>query len=136
MPLIDYTCPRCGGQKATKISETQYRCEYCDAVFSPIVSHPTATPSQSGSQPANPASLLDNAFNSVTVGEKNRIVAAVLAIFLGTFGAHHFYLGNTKRGILYVVFFWTYVPAILGFIEGLTYLGQSDATFAQKNNLL
>lgn len=135
MPLIDYTCPRCGGQKATKISETQYRCEYCDAVFTPIVSRPPSTPSQS-SQPATPTNIFDNAINSVSVGEKNRIVAAVLAFFLGTFGANYFYLGDSKKGILCIIFFWSYVPTILGFINGLTYLGQSDAAFAQKNKLV
>jgi TM2 domain protein len=29
---------------------------------------------------------------------KNKIVAAVLAFFFGTFGVHNFYLGYTKRG--------------------------------------
>lgn len=31
-------------------------------------------------------------------GQKSLIVAAVLAFFLGSFGAHNFYLGYTKRG--------------------------------------
>ena len=30
--------------------------------------------------------------------DKNKIVAAVLAFFFGTFGVHNFYLGYTKRG--------------------------------------
>lgn len=30
--------------------------------------------------------------------DKNKIVAAVLAFFLGVFGVHNFYLGYTKRG--------------------------------------
>ena len=29
---------------------------------------------------------------------KNKIVAAALAFFFGTFGVHNFYLGYTKRG--------------------------------------
>lgn len=31
--------------------------------------------------------------------QKSRYVAAMLAIFLGNFGAHNFYLGNTSAGI-------------------------------------
>lgn len=32
-----------------------------------------------------------------------RIVAALLAFFLGSFGVHKFYLGDTKWGIIYIV---------------------------------
>lgn len=31
--------------------------------------------------------------------KKNRIVAGLLGIFLGTFGVHNFYIGKTKRGV-------------------------------------
>ncbi|MFC0266325.1 TM2 domain-containing protein [Alloscardovia macacae] len=33
------------------------------------------------------------------VGNKNKVLAAVLAFFLGGFGVHNFYLGRTGRGI-------------------------------------
>ena len=32
--MENVTCPGCGGQKATKISANEYRCEYCGHVFS------------------------------------------------------------------------------------------------------
>jgi len=41
----------------------------------------------------------------------------LLALFLGCFGIHHFYLRRNGLGILYVLFFWTGITAILGFIE-------------------
>ena len=41
----------------------------------------------------------------------------MLALFLGNFGVHHFYLRRTGLGILYLCFFWTGIPALLGFIE-------------------
>ncbi len=34
---------------------------------------------------------------------KKKLTAILLAWFLGIFGAHQFYLGNTKRGIWYLV---------------------------------
>lgn len=37
--------------------------------------------------------------------------------FLGGFGAHKFYAGNTGLGILYLLFCWTYIPAIISIIE-------------------
>jgi TM2 domain-containing membrane protein YozV len=48
---------------------------------------------------------------------RDEVVGILLALFLGTFGAHHFYLRRTGLGILYCCFFWSGVPAILGFIE-------------------
>jgi TM2 domain-containing membrane protein YozV len=57
---------------------------------------------------------------------KTKIGAALLAIFLGGLGVHKFYLGDTGLGILYLVFFWTAIPAILGLIEGIVWLTESD----------
>lgn len=48
---------------------------------------------------------------------RDEVVGILLALFLGTFGIHHFYLRRTGLGILYCCFFWTGFPAILGFIE-------------------
>lgn len=49
--------------------------------------------------------------------QKDEVVGVLLALFLGTFGAHHFYLRRNGLGILYVLFFWTGIPTIAGFIE-------------------
>jgi len=67
-------------------------------------------------------------------GERNRLVAALLAFFLGGIGAHKFYLGDMNTGILYLIFFWTFIPAVLGIIDGVIYLSMSDAEFALKYN--
>ena len=48
---------------------------------------------------------------------RDEVVGILLALFLGTFGVHHFYLRRTGLGILYLVFCWTGIPSILGFIE-------------------
>ena len=48
---------------------------------------------------------------------KDEVVGILLALFLGTFGVHHFYLRRTGLGILYCCFCWTSIPTILGFIE-------------------
>lgn len=65
-------------------------------------------------------------------GEKSRIAAALLAFFLGGFGAHKFYLGRIGQGFLYLIFFWTVIPAIIAFIEFIVYLTMSDEAFAAK----
>jgi TM2 domain-containing membrane protein YozV len=51
---------------------------------------------------------------------KNPTTAVILALLLGGLGAHKFYLGQTGLGILYLVFCWTYIPAVVGFIEAFT----------------
>ena len=48
---------------------------------------------------------------------RDEVVGILLALFLGSFGAHHFYLRRTGLGILYLCFFWTGLPGFLGFIE-------------------
>ncbi|OON38451.1 hypothetical protein BTJ39_18540 [Izhakiella australiensis] len=65
-------------------------------------------------------------------GRKSKIAAALLAFFLGGFGVHKFYLGQVGLGILYLLFFWTAIPAIIAFIEFIIYLCMSDEKFARK----
>lgn len=48
---------------------------------------------------------------------RDEVVGILLALILGTFGAHHFYLRRTGLGILYLCFFWTGITTFLGFVE-------------------
>ena len=65
---------------------------------------------------------------------KNKTTAALLAFFLGGFGVHRFYLGRTLSGVMYLLFFWTFIPAIIAFVEFIIFLTMSDDTFNQKYN--
>jgi TM2 domain-containing membrane protein YozV len=44
-------------------------------------------------------------------------------------------LGKAGFGILYLLFFWTFIPAIIALVEGIIYLVQDDATFGQKQGV-
>jgi len=66
--------------------------------------------------------------------KKNKYVAAMLAFLLGGFGAHHFYLGNPVLGIVYIVFCWTLIPALVAFIESIIFLAMSESSFDRKYN--
>ena len=48
---------------------------------------------------------------------RDEIAGVLLAIFLGGLGIHRFYLGETVPGILYLVFSWTGIPTIIGWVE-------------------
>lgn len=63
---------------------------------------------------------------------KSKVAAALLALFLGGIGAHKFYLGRIGMGILYLLFCWTFIPAIVSFIEFIVLLAMSEETFDRK----
>lgn len=48
---------------------------------------------------------------------RDEVVGILLALFLGGFGVHHFYLRRTGLGILYLCFCWTGIPSLVGLIE-------------------
>ena len=66
---------------------------------------------------------------------KNKVVASMLAIFLGAIGVHKFYLGQIGMGIIYLCFCWTGIPAIVGVFEGIMYLCSNDENFQLKNHV-
>lgn len=57
--------------------------------------------------------------------DKNKSVSVLLAVFLGTFGIHCFYLGYRLRGIIYLLLCWTGIPTILGLIDAIVLLFQN-----------
>lgn len=76
-------------------------------------------------------------------GDNKKVLAGILAIFLGSLGIHKFILGYQKEGFIllgasiisYVLVcfiigaFLMYIPIIIGVIEGIIYLTKSDEEF-------
>jgi TM2 domain-containing membrane protein YozV len=62
----------------------------------------------------NPQAIFYQQYESV---RRDEVVGILLALFLGSFGAHHFYLRRTGLGILYLCFFWSAIPGLMGVIE-------------------
>jgi TM2 domain-containing membrane protein YozV/cold shock CspA family protein len=63
---------------------------------------------------------------------KSKTTAIILALLLGGLGAHKFYLGKPLLGIVYILFCWTFIPAIIAFIELIIYACTSDDDFEAK----
>ena len=62
----------------------------------------------------------------------DKTALALLAFFLGALEAHKFYLGKYGQGILYILFFWTGIPALIAFVEFIVYLCTPRDKIAQK----
>lgn len=77
-------CKHCGKQ----INATATFCTHCGK------SQTATAPKAQAQQPAQPV---------VQVEQKSKLVAGLLAIFLGTLGIHNFYLGYTQKAVLQLV---------------------------------
>ena len=78
---------------------------------------------------------------NVNSSDKSKVVAALLAFFLGGFGFHKFYLGCTASGIIMLLVFIlgfillgipSVIIALIAFIEAILYIVESDDDFQEK----
>lgn len=123
-------CPNCGGDKFNFLGGNSVRCAYCGHTFTnktqeAEVKKEVVTRVEYVQVPQQP---------QVQSKGKSKLVAALLAFFVGWLGIHKFYLGKAGQGILYILFCWTYIPAIVAFIETIMFLIMSDAEFDRKYN--
>ncbi len=64
---------------------------------------------------------------------KDKTAAGLFGILLGAFGGQHFYLGNYGAGILSLLFSWTYIPALIGLIQGIIFLCMDEDEFHRRH---
>lgn len=138
-------CPQCGAP----VPHTATECEYCGSYMGPAQEEKKpAGGASGGSERYSRASSQDEPHPTpfMTAEEqrlyrlginpnwpiRSKVVAALLAIFLGGLGLHCFYLGRIGKGIVYLIFSWTFLPSMVGFFEGLYYLITDDVRFQQR----
>ena len=81
---------------------------------------------------------------SASTGSKNKVVAGLLAIFLGGIGIHKFYLGFVGPGLIYllvntvgfgITWLLAFIPnivlGVMALVEGIIYLTKTDQEFEQ-----
>jgi TM2 domain-containing membrane protein YozV/ribosomal protein L37AE/L43A len=58
-----------------------------------------------------------------------RSTSGILALFLGGFGIHYFYLGRPVAGFISLLFCWTFIPSIFAFFTAIKYFSMTDDNF-------
>ncbi len=61
----------------------------------------------------------------------SKVAYVLLAFLLGGIGAHNFYAGKIGLGILYLLFFWTFIPAIAAFIQAIVALCKTSDAYGR-----
>lgn len=99
-------CPQCGAP----IDSTATSCKFCGAEV-PIQPQPQQQqpqyqqPQYQQPQYQPPQVIIQQqSAQPIYKSSKNKVVAAVLAFFLGGIGIHKFYLGQGGMGVLYLLF--------------------------------
>jgi len=126
------TCKFCGAEIAAQ-PQFHAQAQVQTPQYAPIQAPQYQAPQYQAPQYQAPQYQTPQTYNpAVNTSGKSKTTAGILAILLGGIGVHKFYLGQTGKGILYLLFFWTYIPAVLGLIEGIIYLTSSDEKFYSK----
>jgi TM2 domain-containing membrane protein YozV len=113
-------CPNCGTENA----DTAMTCANCGVAFVQGAAPAPAAPAA----PAAP-------------GAKSKMAAGLLGIFLGAFGVHNFYLGNTGKAVAQLLITilscgaLSFVSGVWGLIEGIMILTGSIAVDGKGNPL-
>ena len=55
--------------------------------------------------------------NEYSANKKSVTTGVLLALFVGGLGIHKFWLGETGIGILYLLFFWSFIPALVAILD-------------------
>lgn len=141
--MSDFTCPQCGAP----LPEGTTKCKFCGEVIT-VAAAPQQAQYQQQPQyqqtAQQPQIVIQQVAPQQPQGDpaispywpvKSKVAAGILALLLGGIGVHMFYMGKIGAGILMLLFCWTGIPAIVGFIQGIIYLCQSDRDFSIKNQV-
>ena len=58
-------------------------------------------------------------YNDISLSNKEYTIGIALALTLGWCGVHRFWLGDSKGGFIYLIFFWTLLPFIFSIVDAI-----------------
>lgn len=128
-------CRHCGQQYVTDEAVMCVKCGVQKGVggnFCPNCGHPTLA----GAQVCVHCGIQLNMAAYGPKGNKSKMAAGLLGIFLGSFGVHNFYLGYTGKAVAQLVItlatcgLGATISGIWGFVEGILILTGSINTDA------
>lgn len=136
------TCPLCEAE----ITPTAMKCRHCGEWISrdcltcgtPIKSHWAARGFCADCEGGGTAGLSVQPFPGAPQVPfyhgpmKSRSVSVGLALILGGFGAHKFYLEKPGKGFLYMMFCWTGIPSIIGMFDAVKYIRMDEEEFHSR----
>lgn len=119
-------CKNCGNP----LDENANFCTACGTQQDPVPEQDMAYQPAENGQPVAPPPMPGSA-------PKSKLVAGLLGIFLGGWGIHNFYLGNTQRGVIQIIvsICTCGIGGLWGFIEGILILCGNINTDADGNYL-
>lgn len=130
-------CPSCGAPVDLHLEN----CPYCGCVI--LKEKKTnETPATHIATPIE--ELLQDQCTRKKKYNRNKSTAAILAFFLGGFGADDFYLGNTTSGLIWLIGtliissctfgIWLIIAAIAAIVRMCKYISMSEEDFDNKYN--
>lgn len=134
-----HQCPECGKQYSTQEKVNRVKCPYCGAETNVSYSESDRPDYQEQlRQFGNQASaVVDDVFSNGPSG-KSRGVAGLLALLLGAFGLHYFYIGKTTAGVIFLLisllscFIFAPVVHVVSIIQGVLYFTTTQEEFERK----
>lgn len=119
-------CEKCGIEE---VEEGKKLCKACEYLYSPSTDKPRLDDvHNNNAYTSNDSDNNDDVINNPDYKQKNKILAGVLGIVLGSLGVHDFYLGFHWRGTAHLLgslitcLFLLIPSAIVGIVEGILIL--------------
>lgn len=132
-------CPICAGPIPKGVKKCMHcgewierSCQHCNTPLRGTFAARGVCAECAGQRAGPPTVYVQNMPPGRNGPPRSKAVAILFALTLGAFGAHRFYLGRPGSGLVYLLFSWTLIPALIAFIEAFVILCTDPVVFRRK----
>ena len=128
--MYNYRCPQCGNTVVSDKASGEIACSYCGCKFNPqFEQQRNQGPYNNQGQPYYQRGVFDNGPSG-----KNRGLAGLFAILLGSLGIHYFYVGKNTAGIICLILgiLSCGFVHLLTLIQGILILTMTEEEFERR----